>query len=187
MEASLEINPPCGALGNSHTVVDRVRCSWGYESDVGKRARGPRIPFVDGISVAVELQRPVEVRAFFDRTFSAVFNHPAPEDDAPGVVSRLKLEPDIESVDCTSWEEMSDLARSNHDIHFVRFSGPDYRFHAIDRRSQRRKLHVACGGTNISFFTDGKRGRQLQPGRSAIGRLHFARRRESENIDAENI
>src|SRR5215475_5229611 len=134
MEARIEIDAAVGALGNSHAVMDRVRCSRRYQPDVRERARGPGIPFIDGISVAVELQRAIEVCALFDGTLSAVFDHAAPEDDAPGVVGSLKLEPHIESVDCASRKEMSNLACANDDVHSVRLPGSHYRFHTIERR-----------------------------------------------------
>src|SRR5207244_5104487 len=121
-EARLEVDAAGGILGNSYAVVNRVRRSWWNQAHIGQGACGPGITLVDGIAVAIELQRAIEVSAFFDGPLSTVFDHAAPENNVAILIGSLKLEPHIERVHRTAREEVSDLARAYDDIHAIRLS-----------------------------------------------------------------
>src|SRR5215831_16882414 len=124
--------------------------------------------------------------AFIDGTFSVVFYLAAPENDAPTLVGRLKLEPDIESVNGATREEVSDLPRAHNDIDTIRLSGPDHRVDAIQRPRERRNRDIPCSSTEISFLTYGERCRQWRTGQRRIGSFNFTRWRQSENIETQD-
>src|SRR5262249_37878525 len=121
-------------LRDSHSVVNGVGGPGRYQTNVGERPRGPSIPLVNRIAVAVELQRPVEVSAFLNGTLSVIFHPSAPENSAAVVVRSLKLEPDVESVHGAAREEVPDLARADDDVDAIRLSRPDGRIDSIQGR-----------------------------------------------------
>ena len=85
-EASVQGDPVPGVLGYVQAVVNRIGGSGRNQVHVDDRARGPGISLVDGIAVIVDLQRAVEMGAFFDWALAAVLDHAAPEDDLSFVI-----------------------------------------------------------------------------------------------------
>src|SRR5437764_12198353 len=71
-EARVQGDLASRALGNVQAVVHGVGSAWRNQVDVNAGTRGPRIAFVDGIAVFINLQRAIEVRAGFDRAFAVV-------------------------------------------------------------------------------------------------------------------
>ena len=84
--------------------------------DVDDGAGGPGVALVDGIAVAVDLERFVEVRAGFDGALAVVFDFAAPEDGLAFFVGGLEFEPDVEGVDGAAGEEVADLASEDDDV-----------------------------------------------------------------------
>jgi len=66
--------------------------------DVNDGAGGPGVALVDGIAVAIDLERFVEVRARLNGAFAVVFDFSAPENGLALFVGGLKFEPDVEGV-----------------------------------------------------------------------------------------
>src|SRR5512147_1518655 len=56
------------------------------QADINHRSRRPRIALVDRISMLVDLQRSIEVGAFFDRPLAIVFDLTAPENSLALVI-----------------------------------------------------------------------------------------------------
>src|SRR5882724_12785868 len=68
------------------------------EVNVNDGAGGPGVALVDGIAVAVDLERFVEVRAGLDGTSAIVIDFAAPENGLAFFVGGLEFEPDVEGV-----------------------------------------------------------------------------------------
>ena len=100
--------------------------------DVNNRACRPGVSFVDGISVPIDLQRTIEVRARLDRAFAVVLHLPAPENCLAFFISGLQLKPNVESVNRAAGEEVPDLARAHNDIHAGVIAAAHCRIGAID-------------------------------------------------------
>src|SRR5215831_21406888 len=82
------------AFRNMNPIVNRVRRPRRNQMYEHGGPAGPRIAFVDDVSVRVNLLRAIEMRPRFDRAFAAVFYFSAPVEDLPLIVGGLQLEPD---------------------------------------------------------------------------------------------
>src|SRR6266853_624992 len=87
------------------------------QMDVNNRASRPGISFVNGIAVAIDLERAIEVRTGFDRAFAVIFDFAAPENALALFVRGLQFEPDIKGVHGATGEEVADLAGADDHIH----------------------------------------------------------------------
>src|SRR5438046_8517357 len=120
---------------NMKTEVCSVGRSRRNEMDVNNRAGSPGISFVDGIAVAIDLERTVEVSARLDRTFAIVFDFAAPEEYLAFFISSLQLEPDIEGVHRATWEKVPDFAGTHDHVHAGIIAAADGGVSAIDGSS----------------------------------------------------
>src|SRR5262249_35696268 len=118
--------------------------------------------------------------------FAVIFYLSAPEDDSAGFVSGLKLKPHVKGVHGATWKEVSDLTGTDDDVDTICLSRPDYRIHSIERPCQRRKLDIAGGGAAVCFFTDCESRRQRGTGQCLARCFDFTRRRDSEDVEAED-
>ena len=149
------------ALGNAHAVMDRIGGARRDQTHIDHRARGPCIALVDGIAVLIDLQRAIEMRAFFHRTFAVIFDHSTPEDSLILVVRSFEFEPGVVGVYSTAGEEVADFFRAHDNLYAHRVSAAKDRPHAIKRRGNRSRL-AGCGGNlSFCFFTYRKRSRSL--------------------------
>src|SRR5439155_490668 len=104
-------------FGNVKTEVCCIRGTRSDQMDVHDRASGPGVALVDGIAVAIDLQRTIEVRSRFDGTFTVVLDFSAPEEYLAFFISRLQLEPDLEGVHRATWEKVADFAGTHDHVH----------------------------------------------------------------------
>jgi hypothetical protein len=109
-------------------------------------ARGPGIALVDGIAVCVDLQRTIEMRAFFHRTFAIILDHATPEDCLALVVDALQFKPRVVGVDGAAGEKVSDLLGANDDIDADGIAAAQRRLHAVQRGSDWRSFAGRAGG-----------------------------------------
>ena len=104
-------------LRNMETIVRRVCRPRRDQMDVNNRPSRPGVSFVDGIAMPVNLQRTIEVRPGLDRSLAIVLHFPAPENHLAFFIRGLQLQPDIESVNRATREEVPNLAGAHDDIH----------------------------------------------------------------------
>ena len=81
----------------------------GIKPHIHDRPRGPRVALVDGVSVRIDLQRTVKVRALFNWTFAIVLNHAAPEDGLSLIVGGFQFEPRVVGIDGAAGKEVSNF------------------------------------------------------------------------------
>jgi len=74
---------------NVETKVRGVRRAGRDKMDVNNGASRPGVSFVDGISVPIDLQRTIEVRARLDPAFAIVLHFAAPENHLAFFISGL--------------------------------------------------------------------------------------------------
>src|SRR5207249_10371058 len=127
-EPRFQMVRPAGIFRHDKPVVRRVCCTGGDEAHIGKRTCSPRVTFVDRVSMGIDLQRTIEVGAFFNGPLTVVLNHSVPKDDSSVIVDSLEIKPDIEGVDCSSRKVMPDLSSTNNDIETISHTG---RYHDI--------------------------------------------------------
>src|SRR5262245_21619225 len=72
VQTRFEVNLAFGIRGNLEPIVHRVCRAWRNEADINQRARGPRVAFVDRISVSIDLKGPIEVRTGIDGALSVL-------------------------------------------------------------------------------------------------------------------
>src|SRR5258708_3145066 len=141
-----------------HAVMHSVGGARGYQSHIDHSARSPGIPLVDGIAVGVDLQRAVEVRAFFYRAFAAIFDCAAPENCLPFVVDGFQFKPCVVSVDRATGKKMSDLFCAHDYIHAYSVAATQRRLNTVEGSSDGSNLPTGFGGYfALSFFADGER------------------------------
>src|SRR5690242_3701317 len=116
VELGVESDVFAGAFGDVQAEVGGVSGAGWDEVYVDDGASGPGVALVDGIAVAVDLERFVEVSARFDGTFALVFDFTAPEDGLAFFVGGLELEPDVEGVDGAAWKEVAYFAGADDDV-----------------------------------------------------------------------
>ena len=141
VQLRVQRNSGAGIRWNFQAEVHRIRRTGRDQMNVNGRARGPGIALVDLISVGIDQNRMVKMRAGLDRTASAIFRHAAPENHTAIFVRRGKFQPAIERVDRSTGEKMPDLPRSNHDVHARRVAAPHGSRNAIERASDRSRRH----------------------------------------------
>src|SRR6185503_6742695 len=147
--------------------MNRVGGAGRNQPDVGDRAGGPCVPFVDRVAVLVEQQAPIEMGAWLDGPFAAVLDRSAVQDRAAVVVRRFELDPDVERVDRAAREEVTDLARADHDLDADRLAAPDGGQPAVDlveRRDHlyRRSDEVLRGAEARRLLADRESARDLR-------------------------
>src|ERR1700683_2589048 len=108
------------------------------------RARRPCVALVDGITMGVDLQRAVEVRALFDRTLATILNHAAPEEGLALVVSGFQFEPRVISVDSPAGETVSNLLRSPAYTYAASVAASQCWLHTVQRSRDRRSLSASA-------------------------------------------
>src|SRR5439155_5693791 len=188
VEFGVKRNLVAGIVRNVEAIVRSVRGPRRDQMDVNHGASGPGISFVDGIAVAIDLERTVEVGARLDGAFAVVLNFAAPENSLPFIVSGLQLEPDIEGVHCAAGEEVADLASAHNHIHTGVIAAAHERVSAIDRSSDGADFASgAFRDGSIRFFANGEGGREFRLSQFAARRdvSFFACRRNRENIHGE--
>ena len=188
VEFGVKRNLVAGIVRNVEAIVRSVRGPRRDQMDVNHGASGPGISFVDGIAVAIDLERTVEVGARLDRTFAIVFDFAAPENRLAFFIGGLQLEPDIEGVHCAAGEEVADLARAHNHIHTGVIAAANGGVCTIDGSSNGADF---AGGAfrkgSIRFFANGEGGREYRLSKFAVRRdvSFFACRRNRENIHGE--
>src|SRR5580704_12622408 len=107
------------------------------------------------------------MRARLDRSATAVFHLPAPENYFSSGVGGLKLQPDIEGIQGAAGEEVPDLARSDYHVHTGCGTGLELRLGLIERR--RDVAHFAYEGVALllGFFSDSRTRAQFRTGSRA--------------------
>ena len=133
VELGVERNFVARIFGNVKTEVCCIRGTRRDQMDVHDRASGPGVALVDGIAVAIDLQRTIEVRSRFDGTFTVVLDFSAPEEYLAFFISRLQLEPDLEGVHRATWEKVADFAGTHDHVHAGVIAAAHGRVSAIDR------------------------------------------------------
>ena len=148
-------------LRHVESIVHGVGRAGRNQPRVDDRARGPGIPLVDLVAVLVDEQAAVEVRAWLDRARAVVGHRAAVQDRLAVRVHGLELDPHVERVDRAAREEVSDLARADHDFEPDRFAGLDGRVHLAERRDDggRRRDEGLAGAEIQRLFTDAERAR----------------------------
>src|ERR1700719_1532437 len=102
------------AFGDVEAEVGGIGGAGRDEVDVNDGAGGPGIALVDGIAVAIDLKRFVEMCAGFDGALAVVFNFAAPENGLAFFVGGLEFETDVEGV---AGEEVADFAGADDDVY----------------------------------------------------------------------
>ena len=105
----------------------------------------PGVAFIDRIAVGIDLQRAVEVRAFFNRATTVVFDHATPEDGLALVVSTLQFKPGVVGIDGAAREEVADFFRSDHNVNSHRVSTTQGWLNTIERSADRSGLAFGAG------------------------------------------
>src|ERR1700719_4973704 len=105
------------AFGDVEAEVGGIGGAGRDEVNVNDGAGGPGIALVDGIAVAINLKRFVEMCAGFDGALAVVFNFAAPENGLAFFVGGLEFEPDVEGVDGAAGEEVADFAGADDDVY----------------------------------------------------------------------
>ena len=162
----LEVDAVAGIFWNLQPVVHGVGRAWWNQSHVGHRSRGPRVPFVDGIAVAVEQEGAIEMRAFIDWSAAAVGGRAAMQQRASAIVGRLEFHPHIERVDRAAREEVPDFAGAHDHFDARRLAAPHPRVDLPERPDhvRRRPYDLRAGAEIDRFFTDGERAREARLG-----------------------
>src|SRR6266481_2739671 len=133
VEFRMERDVIAGVFGDMKMEVGGVGGAGRDEMDVDDGAGGPGIALVDGIAVAVNLKRFVEMRAGFDGTFAVVFDLAAPENGLAFFVGGLEFEPDIEGVHGAAGEEVADLAGADDYVNEDVVASANGGVHAAER------------------------------------------------------
>src|SRR5208283_2969605 len=118
-------------LGNFHAEVHGVGGAGRAQTHVYDGARGPGVALVDRVAVRVDLQRAVEVRSLFHRTFAVVLDHATPENRLALVVDAFKFEPSVVGIDGAAGKKMPDAFGAHHDIDANGIAATDGGLHAI--------------------------------------------------------
>jgi hypothetical protein len=119
-------------LRDEHAVMHGVRRAGRNQSNIDDRARGPCIALVDGIAVRIDLQRTIEVGAFFDGTLATVFDHARPENGLASVVGAFEFQPGIVGIDRAAGKEVADFLGAYDDVHANRIAPAQRRLHFIE-------------------------------------------------------
>ena len=112
------------------------------------------------------------MRARLDRSAALVGGLAAPENRLAMGVLADKLEPDVEGIYRSAWEEMSDLACAHHDVEPHRRSGRQNWRGAIERRRQLADFADHDGRILLGLFADREARHHL---RSPAGTPHHWR------------
>ena len=136
-QARVQRDLVAGVFRNRHSVVHSVCRARRDEPHIHDGSRGPGVALVDGIAVRVDLQRAIEVRAFFHRTFAIVLHHAAPEDGLAFVVRALQFEPGVVGIDGAAGEKVSNLLGAYDHIHAHGIAAAQGGLHAVQRSGNR--------------------------------------------------
>ena len=129
-----------GIFRNVQAVVNRIGGARWNQVDVNHGARGPGVALVDGIAVAIDLQRAVKVRALFHRTVAVVFDHAAPENGLALLVGSLQFEPGVVGIDGAAGKKVADLFRADNHVDAHGITTADNGLHPAERRGDGSNL-----------------------------------------------
>src|SRR5690242_9336388 len=130
--------------------------------NVNDRASGPGVSLVDGIAVAIDLQRTIEMRSSLDGAFAVVLDFAAPENSLTFIVSGLQFEPDIEGVHRAAGEEMAGLANTHDNLGAGVVTAANGRIGAIDGgRDGADFTRGALRERSIGLVANGEGGRKF--------------------------
>src|SRR5215510_13004662 len=129
------------------------------------------------------------MRPPFDRTSTPIVNAAAPEDDPLVGIFDLKLQPDVESVDCPRGKEVSDLTSAHNNIEADRRSRLNYGRNLIDWGCDLTDLSNERLRPLIGFLTGCEAGQRLWRITRAPHQRRFAGhrsgRRHSKNVHSD--
>jgi len=177
-------------LGDLHPEVHVSAAPGGIRRTYTTAARGPGVAFVNRIAMRVHLQRAVEMRALFDRTFAVILTMPLQK-----IVCLCRRRPSVRARchrhrPCRGEKMSTRLVRTTTSTRTVS-AATHGGVHAIERRSDRRSLRVVAGAGRdfrFRFFTHGKGRCKFVFGNSRFQkscRQRRLRRRERKNIHRE--
>ncbi len=127
-------NRPLGILRNVDPVMRNVRGSGRNQAHVKQAAGLKRIAPVDQISIGIELNRLIEVRAWIHRALAFFGCLPAPENDPARRILALQFKPSFLRVNSTRREEMPNLERSDDHVYAQRGAGRKHAIATIEGR-----------------------------------------------------
>src|SRR5260370_38383973 len=113
VELGMQSNFVACIIRNVQTKVRRVRRARRDQMDVHNRPGCPGVAFVDGIAVAVYLQRTVKVSSGLDGAFAVVFDFSAPENCLAFFIGGLQFKPYVESVHGPAGANVPALGRTH--------------------------------------------------------------------------
>src|SRR5207245_1216644 len=145
-------------VGNMQAVVNGIsRARWN-QMHIDNSARCPGVALVDRISVGVHLERTIEVRALFNRTFAFLLNHPTPKDGLTLIICSLQFEPGVIGIDRAAGEEVADFLCTNHHVTPYGIAAAKRWLNTIQRSGNwHRFAHSAGRNLRLGFLSDGER------------------------------
>src|SRR5215467_9914207 len=97
------------------------------------------------MSVLIQLQGTIEVRALLDGAFAIILDNSAPENCLALIVHCLQLQPGIVGIHCAAREKMSDGAGTRYHVDTHCISPPHYALYTIQGRSYGHDFAVRNG------------------------------------------
>src|SRR5438132_1916582 len=163
VQLAMERNLVADIVRNVQAIVRGVRGTRRDEMNVNDGASGPGVALVDGIAVAIDLQRAIEMRPRFNGALAVVLNFTAPKNRLAFFIGGLQFEPDIEGVYGAAGEEVSDFARAHNDVDTDVIAAADGCIGAFYRSGNGADFAGrAFGQRSIRLFANGERGREFR-------------------------
>src|SRR5205823_679290 len=171
VEFGVKRNLVASIVRNVEAIVCRVRGPRRNQMNVHNGASCPGVALVDGIAVAIDLQRAIEMRSRLDWAFAAVLNFTAPENGLAFFIGSLQLEPDVERVHGAAGEKVADLARTYDYIDSGVIAAANGCIGAIDGSSNGADFAGgALGKGSIRFLANGEGCREFWFSKFVVGR-----------------